>query len=98
MPSELDLTWDAVLSWRMERHLLDRPAGVDPAAVVERLAGVQAQVASSAAQAIAERRAQLGQAVFVSRPQQHRCRRDHAAAGLHVPIELEVLQHGAAGR
>lgn len=58
MPSDRDLTWDAVLSWRMERHLLDRPAGVDPAAVVGRLAGVQAQVASSAAQAIAVRRAE----------------------------------------
>ncbi len=58
MSTDLDLTWDGVLSWRMERHLLDRPAGVDTAAVVERLCGVQAQVASSAAQAIAVRRAE----------------------------------------
>lgn len=58
MPEDPDLTWDGVLSWRMERHLLDRPAGVSPAAVVARLAGVQAQVASSAAQAIAVRRAE----------------------------------------
>lgn len=56
MPADLDLTWDGVLSWRMERHLLDRPAGVDAATVVERLAGVQAQVPSSAAQAVAVRR------------------------------------------
>ncbi|TCK24477.1 DNA glycosylase AlkZ-like family protein [Pseudonocardia endophytica] len=53
-----ELTWDQVLSWRMERHLLDRPAGLDPAAVACRLAGIQAQVASSAAQAVAVRRAE----------------------------------------
>lgn len=58
MPTDPDLTWDGVLSWRMERHLLDRPAGVAPAAVVGRLAGVQAQVAAGAAQAIAVRRAE----------------------------------------
>ncbi|GID91400.1 winged helix DNA-binding domain-containing protein [Amorphoplanes digitatis] len=49
------LTWDRVLSWRMRRQLLDRPSGTDAERVVERLCGVQAQVASAADQAIAAR-------------------------------------------
>ncbi|WP_232665946.1 winged helix DNA-binding domain-containing protein [Pseudonocardia sp. TRM90224] len=51
------LTWPNVLSWRMERQLLDRPGGLDTVDVVRRLGGVQAQVASSAAQAVAVRTA-----------------------------------------
>ncbi|MEJ3651398.1 winged helix DNA-binding domain-containing protein [Actinomycetes bacterium KLBMP 9759] len=51
------LTWPNVLSWRMQRQLLDRPDGPDTVEVVRRLAGVQAQVASSAAQAVAVRTA-----------------------------------------
>ncbi len=58
MTTVLDLTWDRVLSWRMDRQLLDRPSGVDPVTVVGRLAGVQAQVASYAEQAVAIRRAE----------------------------------------
>lgn len=50
-------TWDGVLAWRMRRHLLDRPPGLAPADVVARLAGVQAQVATAAEQAVAVRRA-----------------------------------------
>ncbi len=51
-----ELTWDQVLGWRIDRHRLARPRGraVD---VVGALAGVQTQVASSAAQAIAVRAA-----------------------------------------
>lgn len=54
----MNLTWDQVFSWRMRRHLLDRPAkGTGVADVVKRLCGVQAQVASSAELAIAVRQA-----------------------------------------
>ena len=42
------ISWQQALAWRMQRHLLD-PVGRRPVAdVVERLCGVQAQVASSA--------------------------------------------------
>lgn len=58
MPTTDALTWDQVLSWRMDRHLLDRPSGVDPADIVGRVAGIQAQVASSAEQALAARRSE----------------------------------------
>ncbi|MQA85814.1 MAG: winged helix DNA-binding domain-containing protein [Streptosporangiales bacterium] len=54
--SPLGLTWGQVLSWRMDRQFLDRREDVDTAGVVRRLAGVQAQVASSAEQAVAVRR------------------------------------------
>ncbi|MFC5748148.1 DNA glycosylase AlkZ-like family protein [Actinomadura rugatobispora] len=56
------VTWPQVLAWRMRRQFLE-PAGGAPAAdvpvaeVVRRLAGVQAQVASAAALAVAVRRA-----------------------------------------
>jgi hypothetical protein len=56
----LTLSWDQVRSWRMDRHLLDRPAGVGAVEVVRRLAGVQAQVTSSARQAVAVRGAVRG--------------------------------------
>ncbi len=51
------LTWDQVLTWRMERQFLDRPPGTDTVQVVRRLAGVQAQVASYAEHAVATRTA-----------------------------------------
>lgn len=54
--SPVALSWDQVLSWRMDQQFLDRREGVDTAGVVQRLAGVQAQVASSAEQAVAVRR------------------------------------------
>lgn len=50
------LSWDQVLSWRMDRQFLDRPEGVGTVDVVRRLGGVQAQVASAAEQAVAVRR------------------------------------------
>ncbi|MGQ0617547.1 MAG: winged helix DNA-binding domain-containing protein [Acidimicrobiia bacterium] len=50
------LNWDQVLSWRMDRHLLDRPGGVGIVEIVRRLGGVQAQVTSAAEQAVALRR------------------------------------------
>lgn len=50
-----ELTWDQVRYWRLQRQMLDRPTGVGTAGVVARLAGVQAQVMSSAEQAIAVR-------------------------------------------
>lgn len=55
------LSWDQVLTWRMDRqYLLDRSASdlvdpVDPVDVVRRLCGVQAQVASAAALAVGVR-------------------------------------------
>jgi hypothetical protein len=54
----MTLTWDQVFAWRMRRHLLDRPArGTGAPAVVRRLCGVQAQVASCAELAVAARQA-----------------------------------------
>jgi hypothetical protein len=50
------VTWQQTLAWRMRRHLLD-PIGTLPvAAVVRRLCGVQAQVASSAELVVRVRR------------------------------------------
>ncbi|WP_433089624.1 winged helix DNA-binding domain-containing protein [Dactylosporangium sp. CA-052675] len=57
----ISLTWDAVLTWRSRQQWLHRPAeAADPVAVVERLAGVQAQVMSAAEQAVAARRPEPG--------------------------------------
>jgi hypothetical protein len=50
----IDLTWDQVLGWRVARHRLAEPAG-DPVEVTGLLAGVQTQVATSAAQVLAVR-------------------------------------------
>ena len=50
----IGLTWDQVLAWRVGRHRLGDPAG-DPVELTALLAGVQAQVASSAAQVLAIR-------------------------------------------
>ena len=52
----MELTWEQVLGWRVRQHRLADPAG-DPVAVTAGLAGVQAQVASSAAQVLAVRAA-----------------------------------------
>ncbi len=52
----MKLTWNRVFAWRMRRQFLDRPLGIDAIDVVRRLCGVQAQVASSAALAVAVRR------------------------------------------
>lgn len=49
------VTWDQVLAWRMGRQWLTSPTNGDAFAVVQRLAGVQAQVLSSAAAGIASR-------------------------------------------
>jgi Winged helix DNA-binding domain len=50
------VTWQQALAWRMRRQLLDPPGELSAARVVERLCGVQAQVASSAELAIRVRR------------------------------------------
>ena len=52
--SDDTLTWDRVLGWRLAQQRLAQPEG-DPVAVTGALAGVQAQVASSAAQVLAVR-------------------------------------------
>ncbi|HWH01539.1 MAG TPA: crosslink repair DNA glycosylase YcaQ family protein [Pilimelia sp.] len=53
----MKLTADRVLAWRMRRQLLHRPPDTDAVAVVRRLCGVQAQVASCAEDAVAARSA-----------------------------------------
>jgi hypothetical protein len=50
-----------VLAWRMRRQFLERPGAGSAAAIVERLCGVQAQVASAAEQAVAVRLSAGGQ-------------------------------------
>ena len=52
------LSWPQVLAWRLRRQRLDPRGGGDPVAVVRRLCGVQAQVASAAALAVAVRQAE----------------------------------------
>jgi hypothetical protein len=51
----MGITWERILAWRARRQLLERTDGVDSVAVVRRLCGVQAQVASSAEQAVLAR-------------------------------------------
>ena len=55
---ELELSWDQALAWRLGQQLLDSP-GTDPVRVISKIGGVQAQVASSAAQAVAIRSKRL---------------------------------------
>src|SRR5690242_1388522 len=50
------VTWPQALAWRMRRHLLDPVGNESVPAVVRRLCGVQAQVASSAELAVRVRR------------------------------------------
>ena len=50
------VTWPQALAWRMRRQLLDPVGELPVAAVVRRLCGVQAQVASSAELAVRFRR------------------------------------------
>jgi Winged helix DNA-binding domain len=50
----VELTWDQVLGWRIGQHRLTAPAG-DAVELTARLAGVQAQVQTSAAQVLAVR-------------------------------------------
>jgi len=50
------ISWQQALAWRMRRHLLDPIGNLPVEAVVRRLCGVQAQVASSAELAIRVRR------------------------------------------
>ncbi|GAA2730373.1 winged helix DNA-binding domain-containing protein [Actinocorallia aurantiaca] len=51
-----NLTWPQVLAWRMRRQFLLEPEEHgDPVVITRRLAGVQAQVASAAAQALVVR-------------------------------------------
>ena len=51
------VSWQQALAWRTERHLLDPVGRLPVEAVVRRLCGVQAQVASSAELAVRVRRA-----------------------------------------
>jgi len=56
--SEVALSWDQALSWRLSQQFLDSP-GTGPVQVISKLGGVQAQVGSSAAQAVAIRSKRL---------------------------------------
>ncbi|TDC45009.1 winged helix DNA-binding domain-containing protein [Actinomadura sp. KC345] len=51
------VTWAQVLAWRMRRQYLERPADESVSQIARRLAGVQAQVASSAELGVAIRQA-----------------------------------------
>jgi hypothetical protein len=51
----MPLTWPQVLSWRQRQHLLDRARTPEAVEVAGRLVGLQAQVMSSAEQAVAVR-------------------------------------------
>ncbi|MFI6509090.1 winged helix DNA-binding domain-containing protein [Streptosporangium sp. NPDC050855] len=51
----MKITWDGALAWRMNRQMLESPETDDPVAIVSRLCGVQAQVASSARTAVGVR-------------------------------------------
>lgn len=51
----MKLTHDTVLAWRMRRQMLEEPETDDAVAIVSRLCGVQAQLASAARTAIAVR-------------------------------------------
>ena len=50
------ISWQQALAWRMQRHLLDPIGRVPVTEVVDRLCGVQSQVASSAELAVRVRR------------------------------------------
>ncbi|MEV4348541.1 winged helix DNA-binding domain-containing protein [Actinoplanes sp. NPDC049596] len=56
----MKLSLDQVRSWRVRRQFLDRPAEATAERIVERLCGVQAQVASAADLAVAVRRPSPG--------------------------------------
>ncbi|KAB8174510.1 winged helix DNA-binding domain-containing protein [Microbispora catharanthi] len=52
-----ETTWAQVLAWRLRRQFVEPAGGGDAVAIARRLCGVQAQVASSAALAVAVRHA-----------------------------------------
>ncbi|XVQ83631.1 winged helix DNA-binding domain-containing protein [Microbispora siamensis] len=52
-----ETTWAQVLAWRLRRQFVEPAGGGDVVAIARRLCGVQAQVASSAALAVAVRHA-----------------------------------------
>ncbi len=51
----LEVGWDQVFAWRAHRQFLTAPTAAGPVAIAERLAGLQAQVASAAETAAAVR-------------------------------------------
>ncbi|GAA4190902.1 winged helix DNA-binding domain-containing protein [Streptosporangium oxazolinicum] len=53
----ISVTWPQVLAWRLKRQFVDPADGPDAVSVVRRLTGVQAQLASAAALAVAVRSA-----------------------------------------
>src|SRR5215203_3232456 len=55
MAASATLSWDGVRAWRLRRQYLQPLAGPDAVEIARRLCGVQAQVASAAALAVALR-------------------------------------------
>jgi hypothetical protein len=50
--TDVRVTWDQVLTWRLRRQFLDPRSSADAEAIVSRLCGEQAQVASAAEQTV----------------------------------------------
>ena len=81
----VNVTWDQVFSWRMKRQYLDAPGDAGSVEVVRRLAGVQAQVASSAEFAVAVRQAMpRGEQVKKALAQRHLVKTWAMRGTLHV--------------
>jgi hypothetical protein len=84
--------WGQVLAFRMRRQLLDPVADVEVADVVQRLCGVQSQVASAAELAVAVRRTTPDPGALARQLNERRLLRVWAMRGT-----LHVLQPGEAG-
>jgi hypothetical protein len=98
----VSLTWSRALAWRQRRHLLERAEAVSAVDVARRLVGVQAQVMSSAEQAVAVRTPRPSSGALVTRMADGELVRTWAMRGtLHVlPVEeaVDVLALLAAAR
>jgi len=98
----MPLTWPQVLSWRQRRHLLGRAEAVSAIDVARRLVGVQAQVMSSAEQAVAVRTSRPAPGALAAALADRHLVRTWAMRGtLHVlPLEAaaDVLAMLAADR
>jgi hypothetical protein len=98
----VSLTWSRVLAWRQRRHLLGRAEAVSAVDVARRLVGVQAQVMSSAEQAVAVRTPQPSAAALAAGLADGELVRTWAMRGtLHVlPVgeAVDVLALLAAAR
>src|SRR6266545_3367056 len=77
-PPALELAWDQVVGWRLRRHHLDeRAPGGDLLAVVAEIAGLHAQIMSSAQLGLPAQARRFARAA-VLRPQRRAARALHA--------------------